>query len=131
MPAGKYKVFVTCLNYNGQSAVVEVGVDKPDSIHVKLERIPNPYSLADDIANKDLKLFANGGGTSSFIFDHNSKYYKKLKRKYKLSLVGSGGCITDNTNYDSLYNKKVIAYLDNKYGDKWRKDMSFYESYFF
>ncbi|UZR97089.1 hypothetical protein [Chondrinema litorale] len=118
LPAGKYYVFVNCLNYYGKSAKVEVGVDKPNTFHVKLERIPNPYSLADDIANNDLKLFANRGGSSAFIFDHNSKSYKKLKRKYKLSLVGSGGCITNNTNYDRLYNKKVIYYLDDKYGDK-------------
>jgi len=45
----------------------------------------------------------------------------KFKRKYNVDLVGNLGCFNDNTNYKQVYNDAVIEYLDNRYGEKWRR----------
>ena len=104
----------------GWTAIDTLQFSKNDILVITL--IPEClYSAEEDIKENKIKLFRPAGAFSPLptINDHD------FEKKYKITYYGDGGCMNEIVQ-DCLetYNHTIGAYLDKKYGTKWRKQVS-------
>ena len=70
-----------------------------------------------EINNKTPKLVIVGG-----IVRASKPGDAKFAKKYKIQFIDTG-CVIENSDCIAAYNKVTFAFLDRKYGKKWRKQV--------
>ena len=121
---GIYRLRVGIINYHRIDTPIVVGKGVSNKHLIELIKIPNEYSFSNDLHNEKLRLYVKTSGPTVF---EGSQASKKMKSLFNVSIVSSYSGFNDNTDYDLRYSKQVIAYLDDKFGSKWRKELLKYE----
>ncbi|NMM50821.1 FEKKY domain-containing protein [Marinigracilibium pacificum] len=125
LDSGTYKLRVNIINYEILVTNIKVGKHTDNNHTIKLNRISNPYSFESDLEKGNLMLFLEVRGPTTF---YGTEVSKKFKSKFDVAIVSSfTSCLKENTNYDLQYSREVASYLDEKYGNKWRKFLMKYD----
>ena len=80
----------------------------------------NPAGAQNDIAKKKVKLLFPGGFAGTPNLD--SKEAIAFSKKYSVKLICQG-CLRNEGDDEEGYNSLVFAYLDQLYGNAWRKEL--------
>jgi hypothetical protein len=102
---------------------IQIGglVFKEDDTLVIRLTVDCEYSASRDISEGKIKLLMIFNAFSPPL----TKKDKAFEKKYNLTYYGYGdGCTGILTDCIDTYNKEITRYLDKKYGQKWRKEIT-------
>jgi hypothetical protein len=123
VPTGEYKIQITNLGYHKLDSIISINNNQQNqkfklSVDISNDSIYfgySKYKAFADIKNQKMTLLLPGGFVSHQIFPKDTIFENKYQVKY-ISL----GCIQFDVKE---YNLTIMNYLDNKYGNVWRKDV--------
>lgn len=123
--SGNYNLRIRILNYESLDTLIHVSEYSENNHLIHLNKITNPYSFDSDLESHRLKLFISVNGPTVF---KDTEITEKFESKFGVSIASSySSCFKDNTDYELQYSRKVISYLDQEFGGRWRKLLKTYD----
>lgn len=121
LATGKYRLITGYISYDNIDTTINV-INKPVenlilTVIVKCKNY-NLETAEKDIENNTPKLLLFGGFFPVYVPGQEN-----FEKKYNVKYYDFVDAVEDSDECLEIYNKRIFKYLDEKYGDEWRKEV--------